>query len=464
MNNETQLTGDWTAEAAILGGILFNPKLGNRVFSYLDETHFLNEQNRIVFRAMRELHEEKQPVDIVTIPRRIASISEGFTGINKYLSELMRIIETASPDNLDHYVHLLHEDERLRKMQDIAEYLKIKTSIRDDSEELLSYLAEEIRTLRTGKSGKDSNSLSEMMRPLLEHVYSGEKMKPGIKVGFPSLDRLTYGFGNGWLILIMARPKTGKTAMMLQMALQAAKLKHKPYVFSLEQGQTEISNRILTNRAKLNHHSVRSGEYSKFDMNRVNKWCEELNEYGDNIHFDTSAVVTPGIIKSKLEIAIDRYGTDIAFIDYSKFISLTDTAGKKGYQIEGEKIRETRIIAKELGIPIVLLGQAGRSATEHTDGRPRPEDWYGADAAAQDCDMMLMLWRPELYGVETTKYMNRHIDTKNRTCMIVALFRHGPTGEIWFDWEESRQMFTEIDWRHEEDDREYDHSRTDIYG
>jgi replicative DNA helicase len=203
--------------------------------------------------------------------------------------------------------------------------------------------------------------------------------------------------------------------------------------------------RIISGQTRLNHSNIRRGEYSPDHIKQIDKWVESVPRFGNNLRVDDRSTISTQQLRSVLEHAQKMWGTDIAFVDYSKFVTTHTKA--TGWEAEAEKLLSIKTTARELCMPIVVLGQLGRAAANRDDGRPSPQDWFGTDSGAQDNDILMLLWRPELYSPnkDTVKSMGQNVSIRGRACLIISQFRHGPTGELWFDWDEQMQRFTELD-------------------
>jgi replicative DNA helicase len=417
-------------EKAILGAMLLSREAVGQAIEILREADaFYDPKHGKIWTAMMALYERNDPIDLVTVSEELrrASQLEGVGG-TPYLVSLDQFVST--PRNIDHYCNAVLEKRTLRRMieagrtivDEAFDQMEQVADLLDRSEQRIFAIANE--QLRSG---------FVPMRKLVLHAYSEiEEYRQrkvhvtGVPSGYADLDEMTAGFQKSDFVVIAGRPSMGKTSFALNIAENVAvtsRSKDKPGVgiFSLEMSKDALVQRLLCSLAKVDIHKIRRGYASNEEYKRLQNAAAQLHEAP--IYIDDSASL--GILEMKAKarrLAVDgKLG--IIFVDYIQMVRGPETSENRQQEISAIS-RAMKMMAKELNVPVVALSQLSR-AVETRGGTKRPmlSDLRESGAIEQDADVVLFVYRPEVYETEPEK-------RDGRAEIIVAKQRNGPTGSV----------------------------------
>jgi replicative DNA helicase len=422
------------AESSVLGGVL----LRNDVLAQLDTIEvddFYDPRHKAVFAAMRNLEAAAKPIDLVTLEAELDKIGKlDVIGGVGFLGELAMRVPTV--DNVVHYAEIVTDKHAARKLMLASSEIAARGY--EDYGDVRDYLDEaEARifevTQRREKSGP------ERMKDLVKRVFSSldERFNSpdgitGVPTGFGDLDTRTAGLQPTELVILAARPAMGKTSFALSVAQNAAVAGGWPcLVFSLEMSSTQLAERMLCSEARVDSQALRRGQLQRQDMTNLTYAAGTLSRAPIMID-DTPALSLRELrararrFRSTRELFDGPHGkrkTGLILIDYLQLMRGSSTSRSASREQEISEIsRGLKSLAKELECPVLALSQLNRSLESRTDKRPQLSDLRESGAIEQDADLILFIYRDEVYNKDT--------EAKGIAEIILGKNRHGPTGTV----------------------------------
>jgi len=417
------------AERSVLGSMLLSRDAIATAIQNLDERDFYRDAHRKIWRAVVELFDRNEPVDMVTLVEELKRKRDLETiGGASYLTTLDQFVATAA--NVEHYCKIVHEKALLRRLIDVGTGIVGEAfDQREDASELLDRAEQSIfaisdEGLRTG---------FQPMRTLVLQGYSAiEEYRQrkvhvtGVASGFYDLDEMTAGFQKSDFVVIAGRPSMGKTSFAMNIAENVAvraKAKDRVAVavFSLEMSKESLVQRLMCSHAKVDIHKIRRGYASNDEYKRLQNAAAQLHEA--QIYIDDTAAIGILEMRAKARRLVSEIPLGMIVIDYLQLIRGPQSAENRQQEISAIS-RSLKALAKELQIPVVALSQLSR-AVETRGGSKRPmlSDLRESGAIEQDADVVLFVYRPEVYESDPAK-------RDGKAEIIIAKQRNGPTGSI----------------------------------
>ncbi|TXF11084.1 replicative DNA helicase [Pelomicrobium methylotrophicum] len=417
------------AEQSVLGGILLDNTAWDKIADLVTESDFYRQDHRLIFHHAGLLIEAGKPADVITVAESLKSAGElEAVGGLAYLGSLAQ--NTPSAANIRRYAEIVRERSVLRKLAEAgAEIAEAAYNpLGRSAEELLDAAEQKVFTIaEAGARGRqgflDMQPLLKQVVERIELLYSNPSDVTGIATGFTDLDRLTSGLQPGDLVIIAGRPSMGKTSFALNIAEHVAlELKKPVAVFSMEMGGSQLALRLLGSVGRLDQHKVRTGRLNDEDWPKLTHALGKLNEAP--IYIDE----TPGLNALEVRARARRLhrqhgGLGLVVIDYLQLMSAHSASRSENRATEISEIsRALKGLAKELNVPVVALSQLNRSLESRTDKRPMMSDLRESGAIEQDADLILFIYREEVYNKDTPKAGIAEI--------IIGKQRNGPIGTV----------------------------------
>ncbi len=402
------------AEQSVIGALMISNDAWSRVADMLTADDFYRPEHRIIFHRMAQLVEANHPIDIVTLPDALAHADEleragGFV----YLAEIAR--NTPSAANIRAYAAAVRERADLRRL--IQTCAEISDLAYNPSGRRSSDIVDEAQSKIIGLSHSSSGepvtalqSVRETLTAIEERAQSGSDIT-GIPTGFNAIDARLLGLQAGDLIIVAGRPSMGKTTLAVNMAERALARDVRCLIFSMEMPRRQLIERMLSSRANVPLAKIRKGQLSQAEYEEVVRAGEEIAA-SDLIIDDRSALTV-----TQMRAAARRYKPGLIVVDY---LQLASGRGESREQEVSGLSRGLKAIAKELEIPVLALSQLSRNVESRPDKRPRNSDLRDSGGIEQDADVILMLYRDEVY--------NAHSPTKNICEVLCTKFRNGEIG------------------------------------
>jgi replicative DNA helicase len=402
-----------------------------RAAETLDDSMFYAERHRRIYRAMIALTETGTVVDPLTLADALARRGElEAAGGKDYIGFLVDVVPTAA--NVEYHARIVHEKALLRRL------IEASTSIvqsafegKTNAEELLDEAESRIFQVSQHRGREGFTRIKELLWPTMERIEAlqrGGKTVTGVPTGFPDLDELTSGFQPADLVVIAARPSMGKTALTLNIAQFASIEAQVPVaLFSLEMSKESLVQRMLTSEARVDAQRLRKGMLRDDDFPRLARAAGILSSAP--VYIDD----TPGITMLEMRSKARRLKADaelgMIIVDYLQLMQ--GPADSENRQHEVSMIsRGLKALAKELNVPVVALSQLSRAPEQRAGedkGRPQLSDLRESGAIEQDSDLILFIYRPEVYFGPVDKDGN---SLEGRAEIIVGKQRNGPIGSV----------------------------------
>lgn len=425
-------------EALVLGALIIEPETITQIAPVLEPEHFCNPINAAVYGVMRAMYDANEQIDLYTVVNRCKKV-EALKQLKvpallaSYTQKVGSGVHTVT------HAHIVKEQFIRRKM--IEASLKISGMASDRSIDLsetldcFSKLADQCNNVAVG--GATAKSLSQIVEKALKNAENRCVLRQsgqftGIPTGLSKLDRLTGGWHSSQLIVIAARPSMGKTAFMLHLAKSAARAGVPVCVYSLEMADVSLADRLLLSETSIDPDRFRRGELDSSEWEQLERASVGLHELP--IYIDDQPTVSMRTIKARSKIMQKRGQCGMILVDY---LQLADTATDRKNANREQEIaqasRQAKIIAKELGVPFVLLSQLSRRVEERSDKMPLLSDLRESGAIEQDADVVGFIYRPAYYKQEhiiTHSYGT--INTEGLGMLSIAKQRDGATDIVLF--------------------------------
>lgn len=425
------------AESAVIGGMLFDPKCIDKVAELIKTPDcFYRPQHQALFAIIMRFYSVGKADDIVSIIDE--SVRAGiFTNTQMAREYLMGLIHNVtSVANIESHCNIVIEKALTRRLVSVAEYaIKQASENSATADNLLDDVEQKIFDIRQGRTLEGLTPISEVVVGALDHLQeitgadAAEKL--GASSGFSDLDAVTTGLNRTDLIVLAARPAMGKSAFAINMAVNCCKRTGREVViFSLEMGKEQLASRILSSEALVNNTSLRNGQLSDKDWDKLAEAADVISRLP--IYIDDGAGITVPQMKAKLR-RMKNLG--LVVIDY---IQLMESPNKHNNRVTevSEITRQIKLMAKDLNVPVIALSQLSRNSEKRDDKRPMLSDLRESGSIEQDADIILFLYRGAYYK-------DSKEDQSVAEC-IVAKNRHGQTGTVELGWKGEYTLFTSM--------------------
>ena len=387
---------------------------------------FYRPQHRIVFEAMAALSRDSQPLDAVTVSEALQSrgLLEKAGGI-AYLAEL--VDGTPGASNVSAYARIVRDRSTLRKVIAAANQIVEKAFVREGQSdaEVLDYAEQEIFRISEDRAKSDGpQDINPLLDNTVRRVKELSKSKGGITglaTGFADLDRLTAGLQKADLVIVAGRPSMGKTSLAMNMVEHAIMNSDAPtLVFSLEMPADQLVMRMLSSLARIDQSRMRIGDLEEKDWDRFSAAAGQLRDRP--LHIDDTAALTPNEIRARARRVSRQYKRlGLIVVDYMQLMRGSGPAENRTTEIS-EISRSLKALAKEMSCPVIAAAQLNRALESRTNKRPIMADLRESGAIEQDADVILFIYRDEVYNEET--------DDVGIAEIIIGKQRNGPIGTV----------------------------------
>lgn len=433
------------AERSVLGSMLISAQCIPEIIVDLREDDFYMQTHRDIFRAVSDQYNGGNPVDIITVAGRMEQDGtlDKVGGI-PYLADLATGVPTV--ENVMHYSRIVKGHSDLRKLIAIAGTITKQCYARQDDPSMVKEQARQMLfDMDASDGGKDLEHIeTATVRSLqmLEERYKAKGKLSGVPSGFRSLDNMTAGFQKGNLILLAARPGVGKSALALNVATHAALKANLPVaVFSLEMSKEELVNRIVSCEAMIDSKKFKTGDFSDEDWDSYASTMTRISKAP--LYLDDTANVTVSDIRAKCQkLKMQKGGLGMIVIDYLQLMQTTSRSDNRAQAI-GEITRALKILAKDMGVPILLLSQLNRAAEDRD--RPALSDLRESGSIEQDADIVMFIANDtKKKGADVT---DQAIPDTYPVEIVLAKHRSGSLGSVKLAWTGKYTRFDELDYQ-----------------
>lgn len=412
------------AEQSVLASMLLSADVTNRLAESLTEDDFYRNRHRIIFQQILELRDREEPVDLITLSEALRTTKKlDEVGGMPYLTELFSVTPTTA--NADYYAEILKKKAQARQLIEVgSEIVRRSFDEEADIDALLDFSEKEILAAARQRQTQPYHSMKDLVGDtfeLIDKIAESKERISGIPTGFPELDKYTTGLQPSDLIVLAARPSMGKTSFALDLMSNAAIRARKAVLFfSLEMYRTQLVMRLLCSRGRVDSSRVRSGFISQNDRAQLVRAAGEL--MGSPMFIDDSSEITIREIRSKARACASQVELGMIIIDYLQLITSVQSRAENRQQEISQISRQLKGLARELNIPVVALSQLSRRVESREDKRPILSDLRESGAIEQDADLVLFLYRDEVY--------NKNSKDKGLAEVIIGKQRNGPLGTV----------------------------------
>lgn len=430
------------AEASLIGSVLIEKDAIIKIADIVSPDDFYVDRNGLIFAAIMDLYEQRQPIDIVSLSNKLGEAGElERIGGSSYITELTSAVPTAA--HVVHYAGIVAHKATLRRL--IAAASNISQFGYDEQSPLDQLLDRAEQTIFevSQKNLKQnfvpiSSILADSFDRLNELHSTAGKLR-GVSTGFRDLDNMLAGMQNSDLIILAARPSMGKTTLVMNVAHHVAAKEGIPVgFFSLEVSKDQLIDQLLTIESGVDSWKLRTGALDDDDFPRINEAMAELSEAP--IYIDDSAMTNVMEMRTKARRLQSEHGLGLIIIDYLQLIS-GGAGSKDGRQQEVSEIsRGLKGLARELNVPVIALSQLSRAVESRTPPIPGLSDLRDSGSIEQDADVVMFIYRESYY--------NKQTDRENITDILIKKHRNGPIGDVELYFHPDQRRFTNLDRLH----------------
>ncbi|GHO49162.1 replicative DNA helicase [Ktedonospora formicarum] len=431
------------AETSVLGSILIDPDAMEHIVGILRAEDFYRDVHQTIYIAMEQLFAQQTPADFVTLCDALEQQNQlDEIGGESYILSLVNHVPTSG--NLLHYAHIVARTSVLRRLIHAGSQI-VAEAYEDQEEDVTTTLERAEQQIfevsqRYTQGTQSASHVRELLVGYLDRLTqaSYQQGMTGVPTGFKDLDCLTNGLHSSDLIIVAARPAVGKTSFALSLAYHAS-VHHRRNVgiFSLEMSKEQLMQRLLAIDAGIDQQHLRAGLIEDDEWERIATSMSTLSEAG--IWIDDTANLSPLQLRSKARRWIADHHIDLIIIDYLQLMEAGGSDGRKGEnrtQLVSLISRSLKTLARELNVPILALAQLSRAVEARASKVPQLSDLRESGSIEADADMVLLLYRDELYNPETTR--------PNTADVLIAKHRHGPVGEVVLTFDKRQTRFRDF--------------------
>ncbi|MBX6753536.1 MAG: replicative DNA helicase [Thermorudis peleae] len=425
------------AEQAVLGSLLIDRDAIIRVASFLRPDDFYRSSHRFIYEAILTLYNRRIPPDFVTVVDELERTNrlEACGGVS-YLTELLQVVPSAV--HVEYYGRIVERTATMRRLTEAgAEIIKIGYSEHLDVEEALEQAERAIFNVSQRRTTRDFVTVGDVLEQYFDKLdyiqqHRGEVL--GVPTGYTDLDKLTGGLQRSDLIILAARPSVGKTSFQLGIAHNAATKHGKTVaIFSLEMSAEQLVQRLLAMETGVDTHRLRLGYIDEQEWDLISRAFGRLAQAP--IFIDDTPGISVMELRSKARRLMAEHGLDLLIVDYLQLMQARRTDNR--VQEISEISRGLKELARELNVPVLALSQLSRAVETRTDHRPLLSDLRESGSLEQDADVVIFIYREELYHPDT--------DKRGIAEVIVAKHRNGPTDTVYLRFFDRTARFADLE-------------------
>ena len=417
------------AEQSVLGGLMIDNTAFDKIADVIGEADFYRDDHRRIWRHISKLLDRGRPADMVTVDESIkASEDRDRTGGLAYLGALAQGVPSAH--NIRRYGEIVRERAIMRRLVEVGTGIadsafnpggKEVATLLDEAESKVFEIAE--AGARTRQGFLDIQQVVTQVMERVDMLYHRDNPSDvtGVPTGYHDLDSRTSGFQEGDLVIVAGRPSMGKTAFALNIAEHVAVENRLPVaVFSMEMSGSQLALRMLGSIGKLDQHRLRTGRLADDDWNKLTNAVGRLHDAP--IHIDETPALNPLELRARSRRLFRQYGKlGLIVVDYLQLMQSSTMGENRATEIS-EISRSLKAMAKELRVPVVALSQLNRGLDQRPNKRPVMSDLRESGAIEQDADLILFIYRDEVYNPDTPE--------KGMAEIIIGKQRNGPIGTV----------------------------------
>jgi replicative DNA helicase len=435
---EKGLPQNLEAERSVLGAVLLDSTSLSSVVPILSEEDFFPDTHRRIYRGMLELFQRSAEIDLLTLKEELDRTGAAAkAGGTSYLTSLIDAVPDVA--NVEHYARIVKEKSTLRRLIRAGQKIvRDGVSQEKSAEELLGSATGEIFDIAEDAVRGDFTLIEEIVKhnlEIIEHARDNQGILSGLPTGFRELDRMTSGLQSTDLIVLAARPSVGKTSLALNIAQQIAFREGRSVgFFSLEMSKEQLGFRVLCSEAEVDAKKVRDGYASKEAMVRLVTAQTKIAR--TKFFIDDSAALTVPEMRAKGQRLKREHGLDLLVVDYIQLMAGHGRFDNRTQEVS-QISRGLKLLAKELRVPILALSQLSRQPEQRKGDQRKPQlaDLRDSGSIEQDADLVIFLYREELY--------DRNTERRGIADVLIAKQRNGPTGDFEIVFLPDRMTFSD---------------------
>jgi len=434
------------AEQSVLGSILIDPDAIIKIGSLLHTEDFYREAHQRIYAAIVDLHSRRMPADFVTLVDELNRQDQmDLIGGASYLTSLINTVPTSI--HVEHYAHIVERTALMRRLIEAAgEIAALAYEEREEVDEVIDQAERILFDVSQRRISKSVVPISQVIKEYYDRIeflvdHPDETM--GMPTGFNDLDRLLGGLQPSDLIILAARPGTGKTSLALSIASNAA-LKQKAVVaiFTLEMSAEQLVQRMISSNTGIDSQRLRLGRIEDTEWEQFTHTSGILADTA--IFIDDTPSPSPMEIRTKARRLAAEFDLDMIVIDYLQLMQGGERRSENRVQEISYISRALKGLARELNVPVLALSQLSRAVAARKNKRPVLSDLRESGSIEQDADVVMFIYRDDMYNEES--------DQANIAEIMVSKHRHGPTGTISLYFEPQYTRFSDLALRQQEDD------------
>jgi len=433
------------AEEAVLGALLIDPDAIIRLAPILRPEDFYREKHGWIYDAILVLHERREPVDFLTVCDELERRNQlDEVGGAAFISMLVNAVPTSI--HAEHYSRIVERTSIRRRLLEAAgEIAVLAYQEEDDVDEVVDHAERILFGVSERRIARELVPIRQVLSEYYDRVeyltlHRGELI--GIPTGFTDIDKLLGGLQRSDMIILAARPSVGKTSLALSVAHNAAKkYGRRVAFFSLEMSNEQVVQRLISAETGINSQRLRRGEIEEDEWGRFAKATNDLAQ--THFYIDDTPGISALELRTKARRLHSEVGIDLVVVDYLQLMR-GDYRSENRVQEISAISRALKALARELDVPVLALSQLSRSVESRTDKRPILSDLRESGALEQDADVVIFIYRDEMY--------NENTERKNIADILVSKHRNGPTGSVSLYFERDLAQFREAELRRTEID------------
>ncbi|UBM63629.1 replicative DNA helicase [Candidatus Sulfidibacterium hydrothermale] len=433
-------------EEAVLGAMMIEQDAVSAVIDILKPEVFYKEAHQKIFKAIFRLFGKSEPIDILTVTNELKSSGElEMVGGPYYITMLTSRIASAA--NVEYHARILIQKYIQRELIHISSEI-IKDAYEDTTDvfDLLDKAEQGLFNVSESNLRRNFEDMPSLIKQAIEDIENAKNADThfrGIPSGYAELDRITTGWQKSDLIILAARPAMGKTAFALSMARNIAVDFDIPVaVFSLEMSAVQLVTRLISSETELPATQLKKGELADYEWHQLNTKIQSLANA--KIFIDDTPALSVFELRAKCRRLKQQHDIQMVFIDYLQLMTLgRENRGNREQEISTIS-RSLKALAKELNVPVLTLSQLSRSVENRTGTSKRPilSDLRESGAIEQDADIVMFIYRPEYYGLDT---MEDNTSSEGKAEIIIAKHRNGPTANVKLRFIAKYAKFEDLD-------------------
>ncbi len=428
------------AEASVLGAILLEGALIEQIADTLAAEDFYRRAHGTIYEAMIALYAKAEPIDVLTVSNRLeeAKLLERAGGAG-YLTDLAGQVPTTA--NFTSYAEIVGKKATLRRL--IKASREIGELAMAESDEVVNIVDSAEKRLFAVAKQYSQDAFAPLRDVLsssfdrIDELHKNKGKLRGVPTGFKGLDSKLAGLQASDLVVLAARPSMGKTALALNIARNAAvKSRVSVGIFSLEMSKEQLVDRLLSLEAGVDSWKLRTGQLAEADFPKLASAMDTLA--GAKIFVDDNALTSSMEMRAKARRLQSEVGLDLLIVDYLQLMEGSGGGRSTDNRVQeiSEISRSLKALARELQIPVLALSQLSRAVESRTGNIPQLSDLRESGSIEQDADVVMFIYRDEMY--------NRDSEKKNVAEILIKKHRNGPTGETDLYFSADQQKFTDL--------------------